>query len=137
MPVPRGGDLPLSFAQQRLWFLSQLDGVKDTYHVPLAIRLRGALDVDAWRRALDRVYARHEALRTVFAAPGGQPRARLLPAEPGLPLLEHDLRALPDAPRAAARLAAEEARAPFDLSRGPLVRARADPPWPSRNTCSC
>ncbi|MBW5281365.1 amino acid adenylation domain-containing protein [Burkholderia gladioli] len=124
VPVPRGGDLPLSFAQQRLWFLSQLDGVKDTYHVPLAIRLRGALDVDAWRRALDRVYARHEALRTVFAAPGGQPRARLLPAEPGLPLLEHDLRALPDAPRAAARLAAEEARAPFDLSRGPLVRAR-------------
>ncbi|MGN4030776.1 condensation domain-containing protein, partial [Burkholderia gladioli] len=81
VPVPRGGDLPLSFAQQRLWFLSQLDGVKDTYHVPLAIRLRGALDVDAWRRALERVYARHEALRTVFAAPGGQPRARLLPAE--------------------------------------------------------
>src|SRR5262245_66546064 len=70
--VSREGPLELSYAQQRLWFLAQLDGVSATYHIPMGLRLRGALDVEAWRRSLDGVVARPEALRTVFVCGGGQ-----------------------------------------------------------------
>jgi len=59
--VSREAPLELSFAQQRLWFLAQLDGVSATYHIPMGIRLRGELDVGAWRRSLDRLMARHES----------------------------------------------------------------------------
>ncbi|WP_323118210.1 non-ribosomal peptide synthetase [Burkholderia alba] len=122
--VARDGALPLSFSQQRLWFIAQFDGVKDSYHIPLALRMHGALDALAWRRALDRIFARHEALRTVFAEEGGQPVARILPPDGGLPMLEHDLRGLPDAAQRVEQLSADEAHAPFDLARGPLARAR-------------
>ncbi|UZW62938.1 non-ribosomal peptide synthetase [Lysobacter enzymogenes] len=119
-----GADLPLSPAQQRLWFLAQLEGVSATYHVPLAVRLRGALDRAALARALDALFARHEALRSVFPAREGEPCARLLPASHGLPLREHDLRDAGDREAARAALAAEELHAPFDLAAGPLIRAR-------------
>ena len=118
------GELPLSSAQQRLWFLAQLEGVSATYHVPLAVRLRGALDRAALARALDRLFARHQALRSVFPARDGEPVARLLPAAHGLPLREHDLRGRADAQAARELIAAEELHAPFDLAAGPLVRAR-------------
>ncbi|MGY3617880.1 amino acid adenylation domain-containing protein [Bradyrhizobium sp. USDA 10063] len=120
--VSRDGVLALSFAQQRLWLLAQLDGAASNYHVRGMLRLSGVLDVAAWRRSLDRLFARHEALRSIFIARGGEPRVELLPADAGLPLVEHDLRDAPDREAAFECLCAEEVQAPFDLARGPLIR---------------
>jgi len=78
-PVSRDNVIPLSFAQQRLWFLTQLEGVSDTYHIPLAVRLRGILDQSAWRQSMDDLYSRHEALRSVFVSLNGQPKVHILP----------------------------------------------------------
>ncbi|WP_232509412.1 amino acid adenylation domain-containing protein [Mycetohabitans rhizoxinica] len=122
-PVSREGDLPLSFAQQRLWFLAQLDGVSDTYHMPFALRVRGPFDRAAWQQALNALFARHEALRSTFVSVDGQPQVRLLPADTGVPLHWHDLRGVPDADVQLARLSHSEARAPFDLVHGPLIRS--------------
>ncbi|WP_456061841.1 condensation domain-containing protein, partial [Burkholderia alba] len=122
--MTRSGGLPLSFAQQRLWFLSQLDGVSDIYHIPLALQLHGTLDETAWQHALNALFARHEALRSRFVTVDGQPEVRLLAPDSGLPLARHDLRGLPDAQAQLARLSTEEAAAPFDLAHGPLIRAR-------------
>ncbi|WP_246763631.1 non-ribosomal peptide synthetase [Rhizobium sp. 007] len=122
--VSRHEPLVLSFAQQRLWFLAQLDEGSTNYHIPLALRLRGGLDRTAWQRSLDRLFARHEALRSVFVAPEGKPRVEVLPPDAGLPVLEHDLRGRPDAEAALLDLCHEEARTPFDLARGPLIRGR-------------
>ena len=66
--VERASRLPLSFAQQRLWFLAQMEGVSEAYHIPFGLRLKGELDRAALRRALDRIVARHEALRTTFVS---------------------------------------------------------------------
>jgi amino acid adenylation domain-containing protein len=123
-PVSRDQQLPLSFAQQRLWFLAQLEGGSAAYHIPLALHLQGAMDVQAWRRSLDRLVARHEALRTVFVSVDGQPHVELLSPQIGMPFLEHDLHDAADARDQLQRLCLEEAHAPFDLVRGPLVRAR-------------
>ncbi|WP_445222710.1 amino acid adenylation domain-containing protein (plasmid) [Bradyrhizobium sp. Pa8] len=122
--VSRHEPLVLSFAQQRLWFLAQLDEGSTNYHIPRAWRLRGALDRSAWQRSLDRLFARHEALRSIFVAPEGKPRVEVLPADAGLPVLEHDLRGRPDAEAALLKLCHEEAGTPFDLARGPLIRGR-------------
>ena len=72
---------PLSFAQQRLWFLEQLGGLGGTYNIPIQLRLRGELDPEALRRALDAVVARHEALRTTCAPVDGIPEQRIAPHE--------------------------------------------------------
>ncbi|WP_145723585.1 condensation domain-containing protein, partial [Mesorhizobium tianshanense] len=122
--VSRHEPLVLSFAQQRLWFLAQLDEGSTNYHIPLALRLRGVLDRSAWQRSLDRLFARHEALRSVFVAPEGKPWVEVLPPDAGLPVLEHDLRDRPDADAALLDLCHEEARTPFDLAGGPLIRGR-------------
>jgi amino acid adenylation domain-containing protein len=123
--VEHGERLPLSFAQQRLWFLSQMEGVSAAYHIPGALRLRGDLDKRALRRALDRIVLRHEALRTTFALVEGEPIQRIASPEASrFLLIEHDLRGHRDAPGELARLAALEARAPFDLEHGPLFRGR-------------
>ncbi|TIP83642.1 MAG: non-ribosomal peptide synthetase, partial [Mesorhizobium sp.] len=122
--VSRDEPLVLSFAQQRLWFLAQLDEGSTNYHIPLALRLRGELDRSAWQRSLDRLFARHEALRGVFVAPEGKPWVEVLPPDAGLPMVEHDLRDRPDAEAALLDLCHEEARTPFDLARGPLIRGR-------------
>lgn len=122
--VLRQETLPLSFAQQRLWFLAQLEGVSATYHIPLALRLRGPLDRDAWCRSLDALVSRHEALRSVFVSIDGHPCVELLPATSGMALVEHDLRYTPDAKDQLTRLLAEEASTTFDLECGPLIRAR-------------
>ncbi|KAF9343284.1 hypothetical protein BGX26_005984, partial [Mortierella sp. AD094] len=123
-PVPRDGPLELSFAQQRLWFLAQMDGVSDIYHVPMALRFHGALDQAAWKKALDVLFARHEALRTVFVVVNGQPKVRLLPADSKLPLLFHDLREEHDKEATAKQLATLDVTTQFDLEKGPLVRAQ-------------
>ncbi|KAF9176312.1 hypothetical protein BGZ49_006412, partial [Haplosporangium sp. Z 27] len=79
--VSRAETLPVSFAQQRMWFLAQLDGVSDTYHIPLAICLHGALNKEAFQSAMDGLYERHEALRSVFVNVNGQPQVRILSSE--------------------------------------------------------
>ncbi|HZF30666.1 MAG TPA: amino acid adenylation domain-containing protein, partial [Gammaproteobacteria bacterium] len=124
VPVSRDEPLALSFAQERLWFLAQLEGANSVYNICTARRLRGRLDVAAWRGSLDALFARHEALRSVFVARDGRPEVRLLAADAGLPLVVHDLRNAPDAPEQLAVLQAEEAATPFDLAHGPLIRAR-------------
>ncbi|HEU4882424.1 MAG TPA: amino acid adenylation domain-containing protein, partial [Longimicrobium sp.] len=124
-PVDRSSAIPLSFAQQRLWFLEQLGGTGAAYHVPMRLRLRGELDRGALSRALDRVVARHEVLRTTFPAVDGEPVQHIAPVEEsGFRLVEHDLRASADAEDGLRRLVQDEAGAPFDLARGPLVRGR-------------
>ncbi|HEX8242204.1 MAG TPA: condensation domain-containing protein, partial [Longimicrobium sp.] len=124
-PVDRSGPLPLSFAQQRLWFLEQMGSAGAAYHIPTRLRLKGELHREALVRALDRIVARHEALRTTFHAVDGEPVQRIAPVEQGrFQLMEHDLGG-DGAPEAELRrLMAEEAAAPFDLERGPLVRGR-------------
>jgi hypothetical protein len=79
--VDRTAPIPLSFAQQRLWFLEQLGDLGSTYHIPSRLRLKGELDRDALAGALDRIVARHEALRTTFAEVDGVPEQRIAPRE--------------------------------------------------------
>ncbi|XVN15463.1 amino acid adenylation domain-containing protein [Pseudomonas corrugata] len=125
--VSREQPLPLSLAQQRLWFLDQLDHAASVaYHMPAALHLRGSLDRQVLQRALDRIVARHESLRTTFERQDGEVRQRFAPADIGFALVEHDLQTLaPEARQPAVeRLSQEEARAAFDLSSGPLIRGR-------------
>ncbi|MBJ2092078.1 non-ribosomal peptide synthetase [Serratia ureilytica] len=119
LPVARDGELPLSFAQQRLWFLTQLEGMSETYHIPLALRLRGRLDRQALQQGLDALYARHESLRSRFITREDRPQVQILPAN-GLPLAFHDLRRHPAQAETLCRQAATQS---FDLTQGPLVRA--------------
>ena len=123
-PAGRADAPPLSFAQQRLWFLAQIDGVSQAYHIPLNVRLKGELHKHALRRALDRLVARHEALRTTFVAAGGQAVQRIGPPDIGFALEEHDLAGERDPEGALQRLVAEESAGAFDLERGPLARGR-------------
>ncbi|HEX2189730.1 MAG TPA: amino acid adenylation domain-containing protein, partial [Longimicrobiaceae bacterium] len=101
VPVPRGGPLPTSFAQQRLWFIQQMDPASIVYNMPYALRLRGALHPAALGRALDALRARHESLRTTFATVDGAPVQVVAPPE-ARPLPVEDLRALPPGGREAA-----------------------------------
>ena len=123
--VPRTEPLPLSFAQQRLWLVDRLEPGSAAYNMAGALRLRGVLDLAALRASLDALVERHETLRTTFAeGEGGVPVQVIHPPAP-VPLPPVDLRGLPEAEREpeAERLAAEEALRPFDLERGPLLRA--------------
>ncbi|HEX2095478.1 MAG TPA: amino acid adenylation domain-containing protein, partial [Longimicrobiaceae bacterium] len=124
--VDRGRPLLPSFAQERLWFLDQLQPGSSAYNMPYALRIRGALDVAALERTLGAMAARHETLRTTFRAVDGVPVQVIAPpAPPRVPVV--DLGALPAVrgARETARLAAEEAARPFDLSSGPLLRTAA------------
>jgi amino acid adenylation domain-containing protein len=117
--------IPLSLAQQRLWFLSQMEGVSEVYHIPTRLHLKGGLDRAALRKALDRIMARHEVLRTTFAFVAGEPVQQIAPAEESrFHLVEHDLRGRSDAKEELKRVAAEESGTPFDLHAGPLIRGR-------------
>ncbi|HSN96720.1 MAG TPA: amino acid adenylation domain-containing protein, partial [Candidatus Nanopelagicales bacterium] len=123
VPVPRVGSPPLSFAQQRLWFLDQLEPGSNLYNIPAALRLRGPLDTEALRRAFEGVARRHESLRTTFARIDGHP-VQVIHPHPVWRIAEVDLSALtePDREREVRRLATEEALRPFDLEAGPLLR---------------
>jgi amino acid adenylation domain-containing protein len=114
---------PLSFAQQRLWFLDQLQPGSAAYHMTGAVRLRGALDPAALGRAMDEIVRRHAVLRTTFRTDGGQPVQVIHAAAPA-GLTVTDLAPLAPSAREArvAELAREEAARPFDLARGPLLR---------------
>ncbi|WPZ32677.1 non-ribosomal peptide synthase/polyketide synthase [Thalassobaculum sp. OXR-137] len=117
---PTADARPLSFAQQRLWFLDRLDGPSATYNMPATLALRGALDVDALRTAACRLVARHGSLRSRFPSRDGAPEARLL--EPYDPLTVTDLTDRGDAEEETDRLAERHAAQPFDLAEGPLFR---------------
>ncbi len=121
VPAERGERMPLSFAQQRLWFLEQLGRAGRAYHMPTRLRLRGELDRVALARALDRIVERHEALRTTFHTVDGEPVQVIAPAR-GFALVHHDVSAQADAEAALRRIVAEESAAAFDLEHGPLVR---------------
>jgi acyl carrier protein len=123
--VERDGELPLSFAQQRLWFLDQLEPNNPFYNIPAGVRFSGELNIEALQRTLSEIVRRHEVLRTSFIAVAGEPQQVIGPAtEINLPV--EDLSDLPGEQREheAQRRAGEEAREPFDLSHGPLLRAR-------------
>ncbi|HKI00350.1 MAG TPA: amino acid adenylation domain-containing protein [Thermoanaerobaculia bacterium] len=122
-PVPRHGDLPLSFPQELLWRDEQRTPGLPGAHVTSAVRLSGALDREALARSLDEIVRRHEALRTVFPVVDGVPRQRIEPAGP-LALRTADLRHLSPAARAeaAGNEMEREVRQPFDLAAGPLAR---------------
>ncbi|MDQ3510342.1 MAG: amino acid adenylation domain-containing protein, partial [Pseudomonadota bacterium] len=125
--VERDRPLPLSLAQQRLWFIDQLDAAASrAYHMPSALRLTGRLDRGALKRTLDTLVARQESLRVHFVAVDGVPHQAFAPEDIGFVLAEHDLSHLPvDARERATRdQVEEEAGAPFDLSQGPLIRGR-------------
>jgi len=122
-PAPRDTALPLSFAQERLWFLNQLEPGNPFYNMPAALRLRGVFDLAVAQRVVRELVRRHESLRTIFSAIDGQPVQVIVP-ELEVPVTLIELQHLADAERGRAvqRLTAEEARNPFDLAVGPLLR---------------
>ncbi|WP_281291945.1 non-ribosomal peptide synthetase [Streptomyces tailanensis] len=116
-----GQGRPLSFAQQRLWYLHQVDATSAAYHLHAAVRMRGALDADALERALSEIARRHEALRTRFRIRDGEPAQFVQPHAP-LRLERIDLSAGTDHNTLTATVGAA-VREPFDLEQGPLLRA--------------
>jgi amino acid adenylation domain-containing protein/FkbM family methyltransferase len=121
--VPRDITLPLSFAQQRLWFIDQLDPLSTLYNIPAAVRLKGQLDVQVLEQTLSEIVRRHEALRTTFTARDGEPIQLIQPAR-HIRLDVRDLTQMSATEResAALRLAVEEGERPFDLSCEPMFR---------------
>lgn len=121
----RSEELPLSFAQQRLWFIDQLAPGTTAYNIPLALRVRGRLNVAAFEQTLNEIVRRHEVLRTTFVAKNRRPVQVIAEAIP-FRLQVEDLSQLPVEQREkeVRRFAREEAGQSFDLSRGPLMRTR-------------
>jgi len=117
VPVPRTGAIPLSFAQQRLWFLTKLEGPSSTYNIPVALRLRGRLDGEALVRAIATIVERHEVLRTRFREADGVPRQVIEPAGRFMVSRESPSTAI-------TTLLEEELHHRFDLLGDPLFRAR-------------
>ena len=127
LPAREPGPVALSLGQRRLWFIEQLEPGRSTYHVPGALRLRGACVVAALEQSFTDLVRRHEALRTRFPVSDGEPLQDILPAESvHFTLPRDDLRRLPASEREerARALADETAVAAFDLATGPLIRAR-------------
>ena len=118
------GPAPLSFAQERLWFLDQFQPGSAVYNVPLSLDLVGAIEIDALSRAVKELVARHESLRTTFALIDGQPMQIVAPyLDLQLPVIQCIGTSDAERREQARQLAAAEARRPFDLVRGPLIRA--------------
>ena len=123
VPQPRGRPLPMSYAQERLWFLDRLEPGSAFYSIPLTLRLRGRVDRAALAAAFTAIATRHEVLRTTFQLRDGVP-VQVVAALADVPLAHHDLSSQPVGERelSAARLIQEETRRPFDLGTGPLLR---------------
>ncbi|WP_346364369.1 non-ribosomal peptide synthase/polyketide synthase [Bosea sp. (in: a-proteobacteria)] len=122
--VPREKALPLSFAQERMWLLDQLTGGSSIYNLASAWRLIGPLEVPALAAAFSAVIRRHEALRTRFPAPAGQPVQVISPPAPAaMPVIDLTALAAGGRGRESRRLATAEVARPFDLTRGPLLRS--------------
>jgi amino acid adenylation domain-containing protein len=127
-PLPRRATsqaFPLSFAQERLWFLNQLEPANPAYNIPVAVRLTGPLQLEQFERSLNQLVRRHETLRTTFALQAGQPVQLIAPASP-VQMPQHSLESLPQTQQLAQLqlLAGAEAQQPFDLAQGPLLRVR-------------
>jgi amino acid adenylation domain-containing protein len=124
VPVSRAESLPLSYSQQRLWFLYQLEPSTSAYNIPTAVRLRGALDSAALARTINEVVRRHEILRTYYGTVENKPVQFVGPPD-DVELELSDFSELPESERESRmlQLAGEEASRPFDLTRGPLLRA--------------
>lgn len=122
--VSRDVEMPLSYAQQRLWFLDQLNPGNTSYNIHKSIRLKGQLDVSALEQTLTEIVKRHESLRTTFPSRNGNP-AQVIAAPHAFKLEVTDLEAFTPEEREveARRLTTEEASRPFDLSRDPMLRA--------------
>lgn len=113
---------PLSLAEEKLWFLAQLDPRTAAYNIPAALRLDGAVSADTLAQCFVEISRRHAVLRSVYGTSGGMPVRHLSPARGVLPVVELSALAAADAERELSRLAGEEARRPFDLAAGPLLR---------------
>jgi hypothetical protein len=124
--IPRrtqSGPLPLTSAQEALWFLDQLEPDRALHNQPGAVRLVGTLDIEALRRSLDEIVRRHEALRTRFVTTDGKPCQEVVPHETlDLPLTDLSDRPRAEADELARRMASKDAHTPFDLATGPLHR---------------
>src|SRR6185295_4549551 len=115
---------PLSFAQQRLWFLHLLDPQSSAYNMSFALRLSGRLDIPALERALNEIVRRHEVLRTTFDALDGEPVQLIATTQPlAVPLTDLSDLSPKDREAETRRLAVQEASQPFDFARGPMLRA--------------
>lgn len=122
-PVSREEALPLSFAQQRLWFLDQLEPNSPFYNIPAALEISGALNVTALEKSINEIVKRHESLRTIFKSRSGKPYQEILPEAPVV-LEVQDLSGMEteEQENHIQKLAREEAQKPFNLSEGPLFR---------------
>jgi amino acid adenylation domain-containing protein len=124
VPVSRGGQSPLSFAQQRLWFLDQFQPGSPFYNIPTAVRFKGALNSPALEQGLTEICRRHEVLRTTFPSVDGDPVQRVSEIEPiRMTLADFGAVAADMREAMAESLIAREAQRAFDLARGPLIRA--------------
>ncbi|WP_245704100.1 condensation domain-containing protein, partial [Streptomyces lushanensis] len=123
-PTESGTPPALSWAQQRLWVLAQLDGAGIAYNEPMGFRLRGPLDRATLVRALDALVARHETLRTRLVSAEGEPYQRIDPPDTGFALAVEDLTSCQDVEARLSVRRREESFTPFDMSRGPLARGR-------------
>lgn len=122
-PVSQKRTLPLSFSQQRLWFVEQLEGPNAIYHPRRAIRLRGRLDIKALAQSLTELVARHESLRTTFALVEDQPTQLIQPPFPvSLPVVDLARLAKEEQEEAIRQFAYDWVKEPFDLEKGPLLR---------------
>ncbi|MEM7346461.1 MAG: amino acid adenylation domain-containing protein, partial [Chloroflexota bacterium] len=123
LPANREADLPLSFAQQRLWFLEQLDGPNAAYNMPLALQLTGQLNHSALIEALQLIIDRHEVLRTRFIRVDGEPRQIIASAlAVQLPIIDISSLSAIQQTKKVEQLAINETQTPFNLRTGPLIR---------------
>jgi amino acid adenylation domain-containing protein len=123
-PVSREGHLPLSFAQQRLWFLDQLEPGSPTYLLPLAIRLSGPLHLATFQHSVQAIVQRHEVLRTTIFTVNGEPRQIIDPIlRLPLPLVDLSELPVPQREALARQMALQESEQPIDLASKPLLRA--------------
>ncbi|HEY0367096.1 MAG TPA: amino acid adenylation domain-containing protein, partial [Pyrinomonadaceae bacterium] len=123
-PAVRDGEPPLSFAQQRLWFLDQLETHSPFYNIPIAVRLTGTLDLAALENSFNEIVRRHETLRTRFQTRDGRPSQVIAPSlKIALPVIDMTRLTPADQESRIKELTLAEARDPFDIAQGPLLRA--------------